>query len=171
MIKEIDGMRPIIDKNSFVAENAMVIGDVVLEEKSSVWYGTVIRGDVGPVRIGKMCNIQDNTVLHTEKDLLLYIGDNVTIGHGAIIHGTRIERNCIIGMGSILLNGSVIGENTIIGAGSLVTEGEVIPGGELWLGRPARYIRKITSEELEKIKASAEHYYDYAMLHEGERHD
>jgi len=171
MIKEIDGIRPIIHKNSFVAENAMVIGDVVLEEKSSVWYGTVIRGDVGPVRIGKMTNIQDNAVLHTEKDLLLHIGNNVTIGHGAIIHGTRIESNCIIGMGCILLNGSVIGENTIIGAGSLVTEGKVIPEGELWLGRPARYIRKITSEELENIKTSAKHYYDYAMLHEGEKHD
>ncbi|MGB4588670.1 MAG: gamma carbonic anhydrase family protein [Clostridiaceae bacterium] len=171
MIKEINGIRPIIDKTGYIAEHTIIVGDVQIGEKSSIWYGAVLRGDVGSIRIGKMSNIQDNAVLHTDGGVVLFIGDNVTVGHGAIIHGAKIEGNSIIGMGSIVLDGAIIGKNTIIGAGSLVTGGEIIPEGELWLGRPAKFMRKITSEELEKIKSSAKHYYDYAMLHEGEKHD
>lgn len=171
MIKEINGIRPIIEKTSYIAEHTTIVGNVHIGEKSSIWYGAVLRGDIGSIRIGKMSNIQDNAVLHTESDVVLFIGDNVTVGHGAIIHGARIEGNNIIGMGSILLDGAVIGKNTIIGAGSLVTGGKIIPEGELWVGRPAKFMRKLTSEELEKINASAKHYYDYAMLHEGEKHD
>ena len=171
MIKEINGIRPIIKETCYIAEHTIITGDVHIDEKSSIWYGSVLRGDVGSIRIGKMSNIQDNAILHTESGILLFIGDNVTVGHGAIIHGARIEGNSIIGMGSIVLDGAIIGKNTIIGAGSLVTGGKIIPEGELWVGRPAKFVRKITSEELEKIKASAIHYYDYAVLHEGEKHD
>ena len=171
MIKEINGIRPIIEKTSYLAEHTIIAGDVQIGEKSSIWYGAVLRGDVGSIRIGNMSNIQDNAVLHTESGIILFVGDNVTVGHGVIIHGATIEGNSIIGMGSILLDGAIIGKNTIIGAGSLVTGGKIIPEGELWVGRPAKFMRKITSEELEKIKVSAKHYYDYAMLHEGEKHD
>ncbi len=171
MIKELNGMKPKTDKNSFIAENALLVGDIEMASGSSVWYGTVIRADVAPIRIGKRTNIQDNSVLHTDSGLQMIIGDDVTIGHGCIIHGTSIKGKSIIGMGSILLNHSVIGENTIIGAGSLVTEGKVIPGGELWIGRPARFSRKLTEDEIIKIRDSADHYYEYAMMHKGEKHD
>lgn len=171
MIKELNGLKPKTDENCFIAENALLIGDIEVDSESSVWYGTVIRGDVAPVRIGRRTNIQDNSVLHSDSGLEMVIGDDVTIGHGCIIHGTSIKGKSIIGMGSILLNHSVIGENTIIGAGSLVTEGKVIPDGELWIGRPAKFARKLTEEEISKIRTSAEHYYEYAMMHKGERND
>ena len=171
MIKELKGLKPKIQENCFIAENATLIGDIEIKEKSSVWYGTVIRGDVAPVRIGKQTNIQDNCTLHTDKDLTLSIGDNVTVGHGCIIHGTNILGNSIIGMGSILLNRSVIGKNTLIGAGSLVTEGRIIPEGELWIGRPAKFVRKLTTEEIANLENSAKHYFDNAMEHKGEKND
>ena len=171
MLKEIQGNLPKVAEKCYIAENAMLIGDVVILEKSSIWYGTTLRGDVGPIRIGKMVNIQDNSVLHTDYGLTLSIGDQVTIGHGAIIHGCEIKGPAIIGMGSILLNGSVISENVIIGAGSLITEGKIIPEGELWIGRPAKYIRKLSQDEKEQIKKSAENYYDNAMEHKGEKND
>lgn len=171
MIKEILDMKPRAHENCFIADNAALIGNVVLGSGSSVWYGTVVRGDVAAIHIGMRTNIQDNSVLHSDSGLDLVIGDDVTIGHGCIIHGTRIEGNSIIGMGSILLNHSIIGKNTIIGAGSLVTEGKVIPEGELWMGRPAKFARKLTEEEIKKITTSAEHYFDYAMQHKGEKHD
>lgn len=171
MIKEFKGIRPQIQENCFIAENATLIGDVQIEDQSSVWYGAVVRGDVAPIRIGKQTNIQDNSILHSDKGLTMIIGDHVTIGHGCIIHGTTIKGNAIIGMGSILLNGSVIGKNTLIGAGSLVTEGKKIPEGELWMGRPAKFIRKLTMEEIEKLENSAQHYFDYAMEHKGEKYD
>lgn len=171
MIKELKGMKPKIQENCFIAENATLIGDIEINEKSSVWYGTVIRGDVAPVRIGKQTNIQDNCTLHTDKNLTLSIGDNVTVGHGCIIHGTTILGNSIIGMGSILLNGSEIGINTMIGAGSLVTEGRIVPEGELWMGRPAKFVRKLTTEEIINLENSAKHYFDNAMEHKGEKND
>ncbi|MFH5835976.1 gamma carbonic anhydrase family protein [Proteiniclasticum sp. C24MP] len=171
MIKEFKGVRPEIQENCFIAENATLIGDIRIGEQSSVWYGTVIRGDVAPIRIGRQTNIQDNSILHTDKGLTLTIGDHVTIGHGCIIHGASILGNSIIGMGSILLNGSEIGKNTMIGAGSLVTEGKKIPEGELWMGRPAKFVRKLTIEEIVKLENSAKHYFDYAMEHKGDRND
>ena len=171
MIKEIKGMTPETHENCFIAENAALMGDIKVDEKSSIWYGCVARGDVAPIRIGKRTNIQDNSVLHTDAGLTLVIGDDVTIGHGCIIHGTTIHGNSIIGMGSILLNHSIIGRNTIIGAGSLVTEGKVVPEGELWMGRPAKFIRKLTPEEIENITSSAIHYTEYAMMHKGESND
>lgn len=171
MIKRIGTLVPQIHADAFIAENASVIGDVTVGEGSSVWYGTVIRGDVSPIRIGKHSNIQDNSVLHTDLGLTLKIGDHVTIGHSCIVHGAVIHGNAIIGMGSILLNGSIIGKNTILGAGSLVTEGKTIPDGELWMGRPAKFVRKLSEEEIQRISWSSEHYVDYAKKHKGENDD
>lgn len=171
MIKEFKGMRPKIQENCFIAENATLIGNIEIDEKSSVWYGTVIRGDVAPIRIGKETNIQDNSILHTDEGLTMTIGDHVTIGHGCIIHGASILGHSIIGMGSILLNGCEIGKNSMVGAGSLVTEGKEIPEGELWMGRPAKFVRKLTKEEIIKLENSAKHYFDYAMAHKGDYND
>lgn len=171
MLKEINGIYPKVGEKCFIAENAMVMGWVEISKMSSIWYGTVIRGDVSLIKIGEKVNIQDNCVLHSDHDLVLNIGDNTTIGHGAIIHGCDIKGNSIIGMGSILLNNSIISKNVIIGAGSLVTEGKFVPEGELWMGRPAKFIRKLTSTEIENIKNSAESYYENAQVHKGEKND
>ncbi len=171
MLKEIKGIRPKVAEKCYIAENSMVMGDVEILEKSSIWYGATLRGDVAPIRIGKMVNIQDNSVLHSDHGLTLSIGDQVTIGHGAIVHGCEIKGPAIIGMGSILLSRSIISKNVIIGAGSLVTEGKVIPEGELWMGRPAKFVRKLTQDEIEKIKNSAENYYENAIEHKGEKND
>jgi len=171
MIKNLKDFTPKIHEHTFIAENASVIGDVHLGEGSSVWYGSVLRGDVAPIRIGKKTNIQDLCVFHTDHGLPLEVGDAVTIGHSCIIHGTKILGQSIIGMGSILLNRSVIEKNTIIGAGSLVTEGKVVKEGELWMGRPAKFIRNLTPEEVQKIEASAEHYYQNGLTHKGENND
>ena len=171
MIKRLQNKIPQLDQNTFVAENACIVGDVVIGEGSSVWYGSVLRGDVAPIRIGRYSNIQDLCVFHTDHGLTLEIGDGVTVGHSCIIHGAKIEGNSIIGMGSILLNGAVIEKNTIIGAGSLVTEGKRVKEGELWMGRPAKFVRTLTSEEMDKIQAYATHYYQNGLTHKGEYHD
>jgi len=171
MIKSLNTLTPEINEHTFIAENAMVIGDVQIGEGSSVWYGSVLRGDVAPIKIGKKTNIQDLCVFHSDHDLPLELGDAVIIGHSCIIHGTKILGHSIIGMGSILLNGSVIEKNTILGAGSLVTEGKVVKEGELWMGRPAKFIRNLTPEEVLKIEASAEHYYQNGLTHKGDKND
>ncbi|SFN30424.1 gamma carbonic anhydrase family protein [Proteiniclasticum ruminis] len=171
MIKSLNTLTPEINEHTFIAENAVVIGDVHIGEGSSVWYGSVLRGDVAPIRVGKKTNIQDLCIFHSDHGLILEIGDAVTIGHSCIIHGTKILGHSIIGMGSILLNGSVIEKNTILGAGSLVTEGKVVKEGELWMGRPAKFIRNLTPEEVLKIEASAENYYQNGLTHKGENND
>lgn len=160
MIREFGGKRPKIDKTAFLAETAVVIGDVEIGEESSIWPGAVLRGDQGSIRIGKNTNVQDNSVVHGRKTI---VGDNVTVGHGAIIHSSKVGSNCLIGMGSILLNDSVIGDNTIIGAGALVKEKDVIPEDSLAVGLPAKVVRKLDRKELESILKSAEFYRKLAL--------
>ena len=141
-------------------------GDVSIEDKSSIWFGAVLRGDDNYIRIGKGTNIQDNAVIHVTKDTNpTIIGDYVTVGHNAIIHGATVEDHCLIGMGAIVLDGSVIGKNTIIGAGSLVTGGKEIPEGVLCLGSPAKVIRKLREDEIEKLYDSGEHYIKLAEIY------
>jgi carbonic anhydrase/acetyltransferase-like protein (isoleucine patch superfamily) len=149
---------PKVDKNVFTAENATIIGDCVIGEGSSVWFGAVIRGDSNSIKIGCRTNIQDLCVVHVDSTNKVEIGDNVTIGHRAIIHGCKIGSNCIIGMGAIIMNGAQIGDGCIVGAGSLVTEGQIIPPKSLVLGVPAKQKRELTDNELIEIKKSAEHY-------------
>lgn len=167
MIKNFLEKSPEIQESCFIAENASIIGDVKIGENSSVWFGTVIRAESNNINIGKNTNIQDNSTLHEENDAPLIIGDNVTVGHNAILHGCDIGNNVIIGMGSIILNNAKIGEETIIGAGSLVTEAKEIPSGVLCLGSPAKVIRNLTVEEISKIKRSAEHYRELASEYKG----
>ena len=148
-----------IHESVFVAPGSTIVGDVEIGENSSVWYGAVIRGDK-PIRIGKNCSIQDNAVFHAEYDHEIHMGDNVTVGHGAIVHGCTVGDNTLIGMGAIILNDAVVGKNCIIGAGSLVTGRKVIPDGSLVMGSPAVIKREVTSQELEGNLASAEHYVE-----------
>ena len=143
----------------YIAEGAKIIGDVTIGEDSSVWYNAVIRGDSNSIVIGENSNIQDNAVLHTSHSHALTIGDNVTIGHGAIVHGCTIGNNVLVGMGAIVLDGAVIEDNCIIGAGALVTQNKVMPEGSLVLGNPAKVVREITEEEK---KAILENAYEYS---------
>lgn len=134
---------PAIAEETFIAENASIVGDVTIGKKSSVWYGAVIRGDFGSIEIGEGSNIQDCAVLHCDEGLPVKIGDNVTVGHGAIVHGATIASNVIIGMGSIVMNGATIGEDSVIGAGAVVTENMVVPAGSVAVGIPAKIAKNV----------------------------
>ena len=148
----------------YMAPGSHVIGDVTIGESSSVWYNAVIRGDTESITIGENTNIQDNAVLHTSHDAPLVIGDNVTIGHGAIVHGCTIGNNVLIGMGAIILDGTVVEDNCIIGAGALVTQNKNIPAGSLAMGNPAKVVRAITEEEKESIIENANNYAHEASV-------
>ena len=147
-----------IDKSVFVAEGAKVIGNVEIGKNCSVWFNAVIRADSNEVKIGKNSNVQDNAVIHTSKDFGAQIGDNVTIGHGAIVHGCTVKDNVMIGMGAIVLDGAVIEENSIIGAGTLVTQGKVIPACSLAFGNPVKIVRQLTEDEIRSITNNANSY-------------
>lgn len=165
MIKTILGKTPMVHESCFVAENATIVGDVVVGDNSNIWYGVVIRSEGQPTVIGKNTNIQENSTVHIDHDFPTTIGDDVTIGHNCIIHGCTIKNNVLVGMGSIILNGAEIGENTIIGAGSLVTQNKKIPSGVLCMGSPAKVVRELTAEEIESIKTSANHYVQVGEIH------
>ena len=147
-----------IDKSVFIADGAKVIGNVEIGKGSSVWFNAVIRADSDTVKIGESSNVQDNAVIHTSDGFDVSIGDNVTIGHGAIIHGCTVKNNVMIGMGAIILNGALIEENCIIGAGTLVTQGKVIPAGSLAFGNPVKIVRCLTDEEIQSILDNANAY-------------
>lgn len=149
---------PQIKENVYIADNSSVIGSVVIGAKSSVWFGTVIRGDLSSVDIGTQSNIQDRAVIHVSSANGCSIGNNVSIGHGAIIHACTIEDCCLIGMGAIILDGAVIGKGSIIGAGSLVTKNTIIPSGVLAFGSPSTVIRNLTKEEIEGVLSVSAEY-------------
>lgn len=161
-ILEFNRKKPFLHREVFVAPGCHIIGEVSIDKASSVWFGTVIRGDVNSITIGKKTNIQDNCTLHVGDFNKIEIGDRVTIGHNAIIHGCTIKDNVLIGMGAIVLNGAVIGKNSIIGAGALVPENRVIPEGVLVVGVPCKVIRALTDEEIKRIGKSADNYVDLA---------
>ncbi|HSP47243.1 MAG TPA: gamma carbonic anhydrase family protein [Clostridiaceae bacterium] len=168
MLKEIKGKYPIVDADAFVAESAYVIGNVELGRKSSVWFGSILRGDVGSIKIGEYTNIQDATIIHMDHGNRVLIGDGVTIGHRCTIHGCEIMGDAIIGMETTILDNVVIGRNAMIGAGSLVTPGKVVGEGELWMGRPAKFARMLTQEELDYIRFLAKNYYENSLMYRGE---
>lgn len=142
----------------YVAEGCQIVGDVEIGQNSSIWYNAVLRGDTNKIVIGEMTNIQDNAVLHVGKNAPLMVGNNVTVGHGAILHGCTIKNNVLIGMGAIVLDGAVVEENCIIGAGTLITQNKVIPSGSLAFGNPVKAIRLLTEEEKDSILQSAKNY-------------
>jgi len=155
MIYALAAIEPKVDASAWVAPGAHVIGNVVLEAKSSVWFGCTLRGDNEEIRVGEGSNVQENCVLHTDMGFPLQIGAGCTIGHKAMLHGCTIGTNSLIGMGATILNGAVIGDNCLIGAGALIPEGKVIPDGSLVMGMPGKVIRELTDEQIEGLKASA----------------
>ncbi len=162
-IYEYEGIAPKLGARVYIAPNATVIGDCVLGEETSIWFGAVLRGDVFPIRIGARSNIQDNAVVHiTASTHATTLGDEVTVGHGAIIHGCTIGNRVLIGMGSIVLDGAQVGDECLIGAGALVTPGTVIPPRSLALGQPARVVRKLSDEDVVRIRESSAVYVQYA---------
>ena len=156
-------VEPKIDPSVYLASTAVVAGDVSIGEGSSIWFGTVLRGDIERIRVGKFTNIQDNATIHVMGDRPTIIGDYVTIGHNAIVHCGKIGNNCLIGMGSIILGYTEIGDNCVIGAGSLITQHKKIPANSLVYGNPARIIRSLRDDEIEALHESAEGYHQVAQ--------
>ena len=157
-IYELDGISPELGDGAWVADSAEVIGRVHLGKNANVWPQVVIRGDNEPIRIGAGTNIQDAAVLHSDFGSPLTLGENVSIGHQAMVHGCTIGDESLIGIGAIVLNGAKIGKNCLVGAGSLVTEGKEFPDGSMILGSPAKVVRQLTPEQIEGLRRSAQHY-------------
>lgn len=163
MIRAFQGTLPVIPKSAFIEETAVVIGDVVMGEDCSVWFNSVVRGDVNYIRIGDRTNVQDLCILHVTHDTApLVVGSDVTIGHHVVLHGCTIKDRVLIGMGAIIMDGAVIGEESVVGAGALVTEGTIVPPKSLVLGSPAKVKRPVTEQELAWIRESAQNYVNYA---------
>jgi len=161
VIRAYGGKRPEIAPGAYLAETCAVIGDVAIGAQSSIWYGTVVRGDVMPIRIGARTSIQDNSVIHATSDFAgTIVGDDCTIGHRVILHACTIEDLCLIGMGAIVLDGARIGRGSFVGAGALVTPGTDIPPGSFVLGAPAKVRRAISDKEREQIEYGARHYVE-----------
>ena len=158
MIRSFQGKEPRLGENVFLAENAVVIGDVELKSGVNIWYGAVLRGDENSILIGENTNIQDNATVHVAKHHPVVLGKGVTVGHNAIIHGCTVGDDTMIGMGACILNGAVIGKACLIGAGALVKEGQVIPDGSLVVGVPGKVVREMGEEGIEKIRANARLY-------------
>lgn len=168
MIIPVNGIYPKIHPSVWVAPNATIIGDVEIGEGSSIWFNTVIRGDVFPIKIGKETNIQDSCVVHaTYKKCGVTLGDRVTVGHQVVLHGCHVEDGCLIGMGSILMDNSHVGKNSLVAAGSLVTEGASFDEHSMILGRPAKLKRQLTEEERQKLGYSADNYLLYTSWYAG----
>jgi carbonic anhydrase/acetyltransferase-like protein (isoleucine patch superfamily) len=157
------GITPSIDETCFIAPNATIIGDVVIGEGTSVWFGCVIRGDVHEIRIGARTNIQDGTIVHvTGGKLGTYIGSDITIGHGAILHACTLEDACFVGMGAVLLDGVVVEQGAMVAAGAMVPPGKRVKAGELWAGNPAKPMRDLKQEEIDFFPHSAANYVTLA---------
>lgn len=155
---QFNGVAPSINENAYVSESVDIIGDVKVEENVSIWFGARLRADMNKIVIGANSNIQENAVVHVDIESPVIIGENVTIGHSAIIHGCNISNNVLVGMGSIILNNAKISKNSIVGAGALVTQGKEFEEGVLILGNPAKAVRKLSEEEIKSINRSADNY-------------
>lgn len=167
MIMPFKTFIPQIARSSYIHESAQVIGNVCIGEFSSIWCNAVIRGDVNAIRIGQGTNIQDNCVLHVEHELFrLEIGDYVTVGHSAVLHGCTVEDECLVGIGAIVLNGAVIGRGSVVAAGTVVPEGSVIPSASLVMGVPGKVRRKVTEDEQSRFRQNAQHYIRLAHEYE-----
>jgi carbonic anhydrase/acetyltransferase-like protein (isoleucine patch superfamily) len=165
-ILPFEGALPELGEDVYIAEGARVIGNVELGDQASVWYNAVLRGDLEKITIGARTNVQDGTVIHIESgQYATNIGEGVTIGHKALVHACTIGDNCLIGMGSIILDGAVIEDNCLVAAGAVVTPGKTFPAGSLIMGTPAKVVRELSDEEIEGFRESAAHYVELARRH------
>ncbi len=162
MILSYKDIYPITEPAAYIAPSADIVGDVSLGEDSSIWFNVTIRGDIAAVSIGERTNIQDNAVVHVRTGMPTVIGDDVTIGHGAIIHACTIGNHCLIGMGAIVLDQAVLPEYTMVAAGALVPQGRTYPPRSLLMGSPAKMVRELTENEIQDIKENAENYVEEA---------
>lgn len=172
MVKAFNGAVPNIDESCFVAENATVIGEVELQRDASVWFGAVLRGDEGAIIIGKGSNVQDNAVMHNTAGYTTVLGENVTVGHAAIVHGAEIGDNSLVGMGAIVMNGAVVGKDCVIGAGAVVKENMEVPDGSVVVGVPGKIVKTCAEHNREANLMNAEAYVLFAKeyLEQGETH-
>ncbi len=170
MLKTFLGAQPQVHETAFIAENAYVIGDVVIGERSSVWFSCVLRGDVNPIRIGDRTNVQDASVIHvSSQDRPTVLEDEVTVGHGVTLHACYVETGSLIGIGSILLDGARVGRDSLVAAGSLVTPNTQIPPRSLVMGSPARVKRELTDEEIEDLKKYWQNYVKLTEVYLSEK--
>lgn len=168
MIHHYKNMKPEVADSAYIAKNATVIGDVKIGEESSVWFQTVIRGDVAPTRIGNRVNIQDLSLIHQSPNMPVIIEDDVTVGHQVTLHACTIRKNALVGMGATVLDGAEVGEGAFIGAGSLVTPGTKIPPNTLALGSPARVVRELNEKDLAEMKRIRETYVERGQYYKHE---
>ena len=164
-IEAFENITPSIDSTAYIHDQALVVGNVTIGQDSSIWPFSVVRGDVNSIRIGNNTNIQDNSVLHVTHDgpykpggYALEIGNEVTVGHRVILHGCKVGNQCLIGMGSIVMDGAILQDQVLLGAGSLVTPGKELTSGYLWMGQPAKRVRALSTQEKESLAYSAQHY-------------
>ncbi len=170
MIKDFQNTRPKIHETAFVAENAVIIGDVEIGEQSSVWYGSILRGDVNYIRIGKRTNIQDASVVHvSSKTHPTVLEDEITLGHRVTLHGCYIETGCLIGIGAIILDGVRVGENSLVAAGSLLTPDTIIPPRSLVMGMPAKVKRELDDEEIKNLERFWRNYVLLSRIYQNRR--
>lgn len=163
LILPVKDKTPEFGKDCFLAENATIVGDVVMGEQCSVWFNAVIRGDVNAIRIGDKTNIQDGAVIHcTYEKAATSIGNNVSVGHNAIVHGCKVEDNSLVGMGAIVMDNSVVGENCIIAAGAVVLENTICEPGHIYAGTPARKIKKLSKDQIKNLTKTAKNYIMYS---------
>lgn len=167
MIDSFNGAEPKIHASSYIAADAIVIGDVEIGEDASVWFGSIIRGDVNSIRIGARTNIQDGTIIHvSSKTHSTTLEDEITVGHRVTLHGCYVERGCLIGIGAILLDGVLVGHNSLVAAGSLLTPGTIVPPHSLVMGSPAKVNRQLTAEELDYLDKSWQNYVELKKRYE-----
>ncbi|SDK09172.1 gamma carbonic anhydrase family protein [Sediminibacillus albus] len=169
MIYEYKGKKPVVHESAFIAGDAILTGDITISEQASIWFKTVIRGDVAPVYIGKQANIQDLSLLHQSPGMPLVIEDGVTIGHQVTLHSAKIRKGALVGMGSIILDDAEIGEQAFIGAGSLVPPGKVIPPRSLAFGRPAKVIRELTEKDFSEMDRIRNSYVEKGQYYKGQQ--
>jgi carbonic anhydrase/acetyltransferase-like protein (isoleucine patch superfamily) len=165
VIRDYRGAVPKINEKAYVTEGTIIIGDFSMGEYSSLWYGTIARADVDSISIGNCTNIQDGCLIHCSSGFPTVLGDYVSVGHGAVLHGCRVGNNCLIGMGAIIMDGAEIGDYSIIGAGALITQGMKIEPGSVVMGSPGKIVRRTTEEDKEAIKNRALHYAKLAREH------
>jgi len=165
MIVEFQGIRPKVDPTAFIAETAVVIGDVEIGPGTNIWFHTIVRGDQNYIRIGSNCSIQDACILHVEKELPLIIEDAVALGHRVVAHACKTRRGSLIGIGAIVLNGAEIGEESIVGAGSVVTPNSAIPPRTLAFGNPAKPVRPLDEKDFDLIRQTIKNYQDLKKIY------